>query len=77
MREIIRIVLLLVNIISFIGISAVALFILYCEFFGYDKGNRFLKNINFPLDDNGIIVIGFIIGAILIASILLRKKLFL
>lgn len=76
MREFIKYALLVINIISLVlGLVFVA-FILYCEFFGYDKGNNLLKSINSPLDDNGIIIVGFICGAILILSILLRKKFF-
>lgn len=76
MREFIKNSLFVINIISFVCGLIVVAFILYCEFFGYNKGNNFLKSINFPLDDNGIIIVGFICGAILIISIFLRKKFF-
>ena len=76
MRDIIRIALLVINIISFVCICIIAIFICYCEFFGYDNGNDFLRRINFPLDYNGIIHPSFICIAILIVSHTLRKKFF-
>lgn len=76
MKEVIKYTLLVISIISLVLGLVFVTFILYCEFFGYNKGNDFLKSIHFPLDDNGVIVACFICGAILIVSILVRKKFF-
>ena len=76
MKEFIKYSLLVINTLSFVCLAIVAVFIFYCEFFGYNKGNDFLKKINFPLDDNGIIIVGFICLAIMILSYFVRKKFF-
>lgn len=76
MRKFIRNALLMTSVLSFVcGIICIA-FILYCEFFGFNKGNDFLKKINFPLNDNGIIIVCLICGAVLILSLFLRNKFF-
>ena len=76
MNIFIKYALLVINIVSLvIGLVFVA-FYLYCEFFGYDKGNYLLKSINSPLNDNGITLVGFICSAILIISMIIRKKFF-
>ena len=76
MREFIKYALLVINIVSlFIGLVFV-LFFLYCEFFGYIKGNDLLKSIHFPLDHNGVFIAEFICAAIMIISYFIRKKLF-
>lgn len=76
MKDVLRIALYIINAISFVCGFACVTFMCYCEFFGYNKGSSFLRKINFPLNDNGIIVACFICGAILILSIFLRKKFF-
>lgn len=76
MKEFIKYALFVLNITSLIiGIPVVA-FILYCEFLGYDKGNEFLNKISFPLNDNGIILIGIACAIIMVASWFIRKKYF-
>ncbi len=76
MKQLIKYFLLVLNIISLIIGLALSAFIYYCEFLGYDKGNAFLKSINFPLSDNDIILACFICVVILFLSIFLRKKFF-
>ena len=76
MREFIKNSLLVTNIISFGCGFIITVFLFICEFFGYDKGNDFLKKIRFPLNHNGLIVVLLICVAILIISIFLRKKYF-
>ena len=43
MREFIKYALLVINIISLVIGLVFVLFFLYCEFFGYIKGNNLLK----------------------------------
>lgn len=76
MKEFMKYAMLAISIISLVVGLVCTIFILYCEFLGYNKGNDLLKSMNFPLDDNGIIVICFVCGVLLIISILLRKKYF-
>ena len=61
--------------ISFVCVMACTGFIFFCELFGYDKGNTFLEFINFPLNDDGVILVGYICAAVLIISIFIREKL--
>ena len=76
MRKFANAFLAVVTVISlFLGLICTA-FIFYCEFFGYDKGNDFLTRIQFPLNDNGIIVLCFICVILLFLSIFLRKRFF-
>ena len=76
MREFIKYALLVINIISLVIGWVFVLFFLYCEFFGYIKGNSLLKSIHFPLNHNGVFIVGFICVAIMIISYFIRKKLF-
>ena len=76
MREFIKYALLVINIISLVIGLVFVLFYLYCEFFGYIKGDNLLKSIRFPLDHNGGFIVGFICAAIMIISYFIRKKLF-
>ena len=71
MKDVMKAFLLIINLISFIGGIICTIFIFFCEFFGYDKGNAFLKRINFPLDDD-IILIGLIFAAVLFVSALYK-----
>ncbi|MDR0914168.1 MAG: hypothetical protein LBM65_03255 [Oscillospiraceae bacterium] len=76
MRKTVRIVLLVINILSFVSCLVIAAFFLICEFIGYDKGNDFLKMIKFPLSDNGLIWLGLILTGIYIILFIVRKKCF-
>ncbi|NCA92694.1 hypothetical protein EOM82_05515 [bacterium] len=76
MKNFIKYALLVIYIVSLVLGLVFVVFDLYCEFFGYDKGNNLLKSINSPLNDNGIILVGFICCVILILSTLVRKKFF-
>ena len=76
MREFIKYALLVINTVSLVIGLIFVLFFFYCEFFGYTKGNNLLKSIHFPLDHNGVFIIGFICAVIMIISYFIRKKLF-
>ena len=54
------------------GVPCVAYTIL-CELIGYDKGNDLLKTMHFPLDQDELILIGYICAAICILSIYLKN----
>ncbi len=75
MRKFIKSALLVINIASLaIGLVAV-LFYLYCEFFGYIKGNSLLKSIYSPLNSNVVSVVEYVCAATMMISYLERKKL--
>lgn len=76
MREVAKIIFLVINILSFVACLIIVAFLQICEFIGYDKGNNFLKKINFPLSDNGLILAGGILLGISILLFILRKKWF-
>lgn len=76
MREFIKYALLVINIASLvIGLVAV-LFYLYCEFFGYIKGNNLLKSIYSPLNSNVVSVVEYVCAATVVITYFIRKKLF-
>ena len=74
MRKFADAFLAVVTVISLFSGLICTVFIFYCEFFGYDKGNDFLTRIQFPLNDNGIIVLCFVSVLFLFLSIFLRKR---
>ncbi len=76
MKKIIKNLLFIVNIISFILAYIVTIFIFCCEIFGYNKGYDFLEKISFPLNGKGLIIVGYICTAIMIISYFIRKKYF-
>ena len=76
MREVARIALFVINILSFVSGLIIVVFFQICEFIGFDKGNNFLKKIKFPLSDNGLIWVGCIIMVLAILLYFLRKKWF-
>lgn len=77
MRELARITLLVINIFLFASALIIVAFIQICEFIGYDKGNNFLKKINFPLSDTALVWVSLICVALSIILYFLRKKWFL
>lgn len=76
MREYIKYALLVINIVSLVIGLVDTLYFFYCEFFGYIKGDNFLRSIHSPLDTDGVFTVGFICVAIMIISYFIRKKLF-
>ena len=64
MREFIKYALLVINIVSLVIGLVVTLYFFYCEFFGYIKGDNFLRSIHSPLDTDGVFTVGFICVAI-------------
>lgn len=76
MREVARIALLVINVLSFVSGLIIITFFQICEFIGYDKGNNFLKKIRFPLSDNGLIWAGLLVMVLSVLLYFLRKKWF-
>ena len=76
MRKFIQYALLVINVVSLVIGLIFVLFFLYCEFFGYIKGDNLLKGIHFPLNQDGVFIAGFICAAITIVSYFIRKKWF-
>ena len=74
MKDVIKFALTVINTISFICLFLISMFIFYCEFFGFDRGNEFLQRIKFPLNDNGLIVVGFICLVIMFVSYFTKRK---
>ena len=64
MKKLINYILIVTLFISFFDATVCTGFIFFCELFGYDKGNTFLEFINFPLNDDGVILAGYICVAV-------------
>jgi len=76
MKDIVKVFMLVINIISFICVLIIAGYFLISEFIGYDKTESFLKKLNIPWSLDSVIVMGLISAIVSIITYFLRKKFF-
>ena len=75
MTAFINAILLIVNIISFVGTVVFSIFGLYEEIMGPANLEKLLEKMHIPLNYNQVLIIGFVCIALMITSYILRAKL--
>ncbi len=76
MKETIKIILLIINILSFIIVAIIGLLGIVSEILGPAKFNDLLKSLNMPFDFNILWKLSIIFIPVLIITFILRKKFF-
>ncbi len=75
MNSFINIILIIVNIISFVVTILFSIFGLYDEIMGPAHSEKLLKKLHIPLSYNGVLIIGIVSILIMFISYILRTKL--
>lgn len=75
MTAFVNIVLLIVNIISFVITALFGVFGLYEQIMGPADAEKLLKKLHIPLSYNQALIIGFVCLALMIITYILRAKL--
>ena len=76
MMNFLKITLIIINKISFLGMIVIGLFAFFSEIFGIPTAERILDRINISCDFDQIMIIGFVFIATMLISYFLRKRFF-